>query len=191
MTGPVRLAGPNVVLREFRADDLDDALSVVGDDEVTRWLSFDSRDRDATRQMLAAAIERARLTPRPEYYLALTLAADDRVIGFGRLGPTGVRAAKLGYALRAGVWGHGYATEAARLLTGFAFGPLGLHRVSAAIGPDNDASIAVVKRLGFSYEGRLRDHVFTGGAWRDSLLYSVLADEWPPTPAPPVTTPRG
>jgi ribosomal-protein-alanine N-acetyltransferase len=60
----------------------------------------------------------------------------------------------------------------------FAFETLGLHRVSAAIGPENLASIAVVKRLGFSYEGRIRHHVFTNGAWRDSQLYSLLADEW-------------
>jgi RimJ/RimL family protein N-acetyltransferase len=179
MTGAVRLVGPRVVLREFRPDDVDGALGVVGDDEVTRWLSFDSRDREATREMLASAADRARLTPRTEYYLAVTLPDGDRAVGFARLGLTGVHAAKLGYAVRADEWGKGYATEASRLLIGFAFGTLGLHRVSAAIGPDNDASTAVVKRLGFSYEGRLRDHVFTGGAWRDSLLYSVLSHEWP------------
>jgi RimJ/RimL family protein N-acetyltransferase len=60
----------------------------------------------------------------------------------------------------------------------FAFETLDLHRVSAAIGPENLASIAVVKRLGFTYEGRIRHHVFTNGDWRDSLLYSLLADEW-------------
>jgi hypothetical protein len=27
-------------------------------------------------------------------------------------------------------------------------------------------------------EGRIRDHVFTNHSWRDSLLYSVLEDEW-------------
>jgi RimJ/RimL family protein N-acetyltransferase len=42
------------------------------------------------------------------------------------------------------------------------------------------SSIAVVKRLGLSYEGRLRHHVFTNGNWRDSLLYSILTDEWDP-----------
>ncbi len=29
-----------------------------------------------------------------------------------------------------------------------------------------------------TYEGRIRDHVHTNGQWRDSLLYSVLTDEW-------------
>jgi RimJ/RimL family protein N-acetyltransferase len=52
------------------------------------------------------------------------------------------------------------------------------HIVSAAVGADNDASIAIVKRLGMQYEGRIRDHVFTNGDWRDSLLHSLLASEW-------------
>ena len=60
----------------------------------------------------------------------------------------------------------------------FGFRELGLHRISAAIGPDNVASFAVVRKLGMQYEGRLRDHVFTNGAWRDSLLFSLLQPEW-------------
>ncbi|GAA1197158.1 hypothetical protein GCM10009675_10450 [Prauserella alba] len=59
-----------------------------------------------------------------------------------------------------------------------AFGALRRHRVSAAVGPDNEASHAVVRRVGFTREGLLRDHVFTNGAWRDSVLYSILAGEW-------------
>ncbi|MGH3903793.1 MAG: GNAT family N-acetyltransferase [Pseudonocardiaceae bacterium] len=46
------------------------------------------------------------------------------------------------------------------------------------MGPDNAASIAIAQRLGMTYEGRIRDHVHTNGQWRDSLLYSVLTDEW-------------
>jgi RimJ/RimL family protein N-acetyltransferase len=60
----------------------------------------------------------------------------------------------------------------------FGFRKLKLHRISAAIGPDNAASIAVVSKLGMQYEGRMRDHVFTNGAWRDSLLFSLLEHEW-------------
>lgn len=45
----------------------------------------------------------------------------------------------------------------------FAFRVLGLHRITAAIGPYNAPSIAVAKRLGFTWKGRLCDHVFTNG----------------------------
>ena len=76
------------------------------------------------------------------------------------------------------MWGYGYATDAARVIIEYGLRDLRLHRITAAIGPDNEASIAVVKKLGFRYEGRLRDHVFTNDAWRDSLLFSVLAQDW-------------
>jgi RimJ/RimL family protein N-acetyltransferase len=178
---PLRLAGSRVVLRDFTPDDVDDAVSIVGDDRVTRWLSFDSRDRAATARMLAAAMVAAQADPRTEYYLAITRTNDDQVIGFARLALGGVRAAKLGFAINADHWGRGYATDAARTIIGYGFTRLDLHRITAAIGPDNEASQAVVKNLGFRYEGRLRDHVFTNSAWRDSLLFSILDHELPRT----------
>jgi [ribosomal protein S5]-alanine N-acetyltransferase len=175
---PVELHGQQVILREFTCADLADSLQIVGDDAVTSWLSFDSRSEDEARAMLDGIVARARQQPRAEYYLAIALPADKTVIGFARLGLADVRAAKLGFAIRRSHWGHGYATDAARTLITFGFGELGLHRISAAAGPGNAASIAVIKRLGLTYEGRIRDHVFTNGAWRDSLLYSLLASEW-------------
>jgi RimJ/RimL family protein N-acetyltransferase len=175
---PVQLTGATVKLREFTGDDADQAVALVGDDRVTRWLSFDSRSPAEAATMVAGIVERAQLEPRTEYYLAVTRADHDEVIGFARLGFNGVKAAKLGYAIHADHWGHGYATDAARILIDFGFTELGLHRISAAIGPDNAASIAVVKRLGFELEGCIRDHVWTNGGWRASQLYSVLAHEW-------------
>jgi ribosomal-protein-alanine N-acetyltransferase len=194
------------VLRDFEPGDLDAVAAIAGDDRVTTWLSFESRDRDGSARMLQAAIAAAHATPRSEYYLAVTLpthahsqptharppgneaggsqASSGAVVGFARLALGGVRAAKLGYAIHADHWGHGYATDAARTLCDFGFDQLGLHRITAAVGPDNHASLTVLTKLGFSLEGRLRDHVFTNGAWRDSLLYSLLTHERPDCRAP-------
>jgi [ribosomal protein S5]-alanine N-acetyltransferase len=177
---PVTLKGQFVTLREFRSDDAVSALAVVGDDQVTQWLSFDSRDLNAAQAMIDATVVRAHEVPRTEYYLGIT-TLDDDLIGFARLAFSGVNAAKLGYAIRADQWGHGYATDAARTMIRFGFEELQLHRISAAIGPDNAASIGVVTKLGMKYEGRIRDHVYTNGAWRDSLLYAVLQGEWEPS----------
>jgi ribosomal-protein-alanine N-acetyltransferase len=174
---PLRIAGRLITLRDFRREDVDAAHAVVGDEKVTRWLSFDTRSRAETSAMIEEVVERAQVEPRTEFYLAVTLPDDD-LIGFARLALNGVRAGKLGYAIRADQWGKGYATDAARTLISYGFEQLSLHRISAAIGPDNDPSIALVRRLGFQYEGRLRDHVHTNGAWRDSLLFSILTHEW-------------
>lgn len=174
----VELSGDRVRLREFSRDDVPAAMSIVSDDRVTRWLSFDSRSEAETRAMISGAVSRARSRPRDEYYFAVVTRPRDELVGFARLGLGGVQAAKLGYAIAAAHWNKGYATDAARTLLCYAFDELLLHRVTAAVGPDNHASIAVLGRLGMQYEGRLRHHVFTNGAWRDSLLYSTLVHEW-------------
>jgi ribosomal-protein-alanine N-acetyltransferase len=89
-----------------------------------------------------------------------------------------VQAAKLGYALGADYWGRGHATAAVHTLTEFGFHELGLHRISAAIGPDNHVSLSIAQSLGMTLEGRIRDHVYTNGSWRDSLLLAILLHEW-------------
>ncbi|MFI5734426.1 GNAT family N-acetyltransferase [Kribbella sp. NPDC051587] len=176
------LNGERTVLREFRETDLDDYLAITGDDRVTDWMAFDSYDRAKAAGVLTGILERSARTDRSDYMLAVTRRDDDHVIGFARIAPgppvSGPWSAKLGYAIHADHWGHGFATDAAKVMLRLAFETLHVHRVTAAIGPENAASIAVVKRIGFSYEGHLRDHVFTNGAWRDSLLYSILEDEY-------------
>jgi ribosomal-protein-alanine N-acetyltransferase len=176
---PVTIAGQRITLRDFESDDLDPSMAIVGDDEVTRTLSFDSRARDEQAARLADDIARARGGQRPDYYLAIVVRDADRLIGFVRLGLVGShRGGELGYALRKDHWGRGYASEASRLMLDFAFSTAGLRRVQAATGPDNGPSRVLLERLGFRYEGCMRDHVFTNGGWRDSLLYAVLEPEW-------------
>jgi ribosomal-protein-alanine N-acetyltransferase len=175
---PVTIAGERITLRDFEPGDLDPSMAIVGDDDVTRSLSFDSRSRDEQAARLADDIARARSGHRPDYYLAIVVRGAGRLIGFVRLGLLGHRGGELGYALRKDHWGRGYASEAGRLMLDFAFSTAGLHRVQAATGPDNAPSRALLERLGFQCEGRLRDHVFTNGAWRDSLLYALLEHEW-------------
>ncbi len=172
--GPLTLQGDRVVLRDFTVADVNDAASIVGDERVTRWLSFERRDLDGARRMVEAAIQAAGQDPRSEYYLAVVEPATGQVVGFARLALSSVRAAKLGYAVHADHWGKGYAPDAVRALVWHGFDALGLHRITAAVGPDNERSVAVLRRLGFALEGRLRDHVHSNGTWRDSLLLSLL-----------------
>ncbi|MBT0769858.1 GNAT family N-acetyltransferase [Kineosporia sp. J2-2] len=173
---PVTLSGPAVRLREFRIEDAEAAHAFLGSDEVTRWLAFDSRSRAETVRMIADIVEMAVAEPRVEY--ALAAEADGVLIGMGRLFLGRAKSAKLFCALRADHWHLGHGTEIGRLLVSFGFSSLGLRRVSAAIGPSNTASMKGAEKLGMTYEGRIRDHVFTNGEWRDSNLYSVLAHEW-------------
>jgi [ribosomal protein S5]-alanine N-acetyltransferase len=57
-----------------------------------------------------------------------------------------------------------------------AIGELSLHRVQAFIHPDNAPSRALAEKLGFRFEGLLRDNLRVGDEWRDDLLYALLAN---------------
>jgi RimJ/RimL family protein N-acetyltransferase len=62
----------------------------------------------------------------------------------------------LGYAFLPGHWGKGYAIEAAAGTVDFARDRLGLFRLLAVTSPDNEASIRLLEKLGFTLDGRIR-----------------------------------
>ncbi|MFD9441496.1 GNAT family N-acetyltransferase [Streptomyces sp. NPDC060006] len=72
----------------------------------------------------------------------------------------------------------GYATEAAVMLLRFMFAERRFHKCEARVFAHNEASLALQRRLGFTEEGRLRDHVFFDGRHHDLILMGMLADEF-------------
>jgi len=71
-------------------------------------------------------------------------------------------------------WSLGYATVATRRPVQFGFDEMDLHRIEATCHPDNRASARVLEKVGFQFEGRMRDHMQACGQWRDSLLYATI-----------------
>ncbi|NEA53365.1 GNAT family N-acetyltransferase [Streptomyces sp. SID13666] len=94
--------------------------------------------------------------------------------------------ASLGYAAFAPSAGRGYMTEGLTLALQHAFNDLRLHRLEASIQPANKASLSLVQRLGFRYEGLSPAYLYIDGAWRDHERWSVTAPSpWTPDPSLP------
>lgn len=74
--------------------------------------------------------------------------------------------------------GHGYMTEALRLLLEHAFTTLRLHRVEANIRPENGRSIRLATRVGFRLEGYSPRYLQIAGAWADHERYAIVVEEW-------------
>jgi [ribosomal protein S5]-alanine N-acetyltransferase len=72
----------------------------------------------------------------------------------------------------------GYMTEAVRLACQFAFEEVDLHRVQAAVMPNNLASIRVVEKNGFLYEGLAYYYLKINGKWEDHRVFSVTKECW-------------
>jgi [ribosomal protein S5]-alanine N-acetyltransferase len=86
------------------------------------------------------------------------------------------RSAAIGYWAFAGTAGRGYMSDGLQLVIQYAVGELGLHRLEANIQPGNEASIRLVKRNGFRYEGFSPDYLFISGAWRDHEHWAITAE---------------
>jgi RimJ/RimL family protein N-acetyltransferase len=78
------------------------------------------------------------------------------------------------------VWASAVNPEAKLLLFGHAFDTLGAGRVQLKCDARNVRSQQAIARLGARYEGTLRRHaVRQDGTIRDSVVFSVIAEEWP------------
>lgn len=178
----VELAGPRVALRELQPSDVEAVGRYAGDRRVTRYLVWGPNTPAETSAHLEAAMSEARSTPRTDYQLGVVALDAGDLIGAARLSLDSDlnRRGQIGYVLRRDRWGRGLATETVHLLLHLGFRQLGLHHMRATCHPDNVASARVLEKVGMSLDGRIRDHMLIRGAWRDSLMYSLLAPEWIP-----------
>ncbi|RZM07767.1 MAG: GNAT family N-acetyltransferase, partial [Sphingomonas sp.] len=101
-----------------------------------------------------------------------------QAIGFVSAGRKRDGVSEIGYLLAREAHGQGYGREAVSLLIDHLLAH-GDRRIFADVDPDNRASIALLTALGFTLEGRLRAEWQTHIGVRDSLIYGLLAEEWP------------
>lgn len=112
----------------------------------------------------------------------IMLKGEDRPIGslgFYKWSPSLEHQAEMGYDLQKEYWGRGIMTEAMKAVIDFGFKKMKLHRIEVLIMPRNKRSIRLVKRLGFTKEGVIRQRGFDEfGNYADDILFSLLESEW-------------
>lgn len=98
-------------------------------------------------------------------------------IGLPQQPDVGRRSAEIGYWLGEAHWGRGIATEAVQAVTAHGFERLDLVRIYACIFQWNPASVRVVPKAGYHFEGRRRKAVTKDGQTIDDLLYAIIRDD--------------
>jgi RimJ/RimL family protein N-acetyltransferase len=75
-------------------------------------------------------------------------------------------------------WDKGYGSEAARLILDYAFDVLNLNSVQLGVNADNARAVRSYEKVGFVREGVRRQFVYRNGRYYDSVMMSVLRDEY-------------
>lgn len=179
----VALTGAGLVLSPIHLDDAAGLLAALGDPsetaEVLQHLQW----------VPPMDLDQARLA------IATMIAAPDRIAYAQRLRSTGefvgttsfyeitpqTLAVAIGHTwLGRRYWRTGVNTESKLLMLTRAFEGLGAERVVWHTDIRNLRSQRAIERLGAQREGVLRHHrIRLDGSWRDTVQYSVLAEEWP------------
>jgi ribosomal-protein-alanine N-acetyltransferase len=87
--------------------------------------------------------------------------------------------ASMGYWIDQGYAGRGIIPTAVAMAADHCWFTLGLHRIEIAIRPQNKASLRVVDKLGFRYEGRRPRYLHIDGDWRDHDVFALNVEEVP------------
>ncbi|HET6943258.1 MAG TPA: GNAT family N-acetyltransferase [Sphingomicrobium sp.] len=159
-----------LVLRPAREQDLEAMHEVLSDPRaMAYWSSPPHDDLAQTRDWLASMI-----AIQPSEGEDFIVELDGTLIGKAGLW----RFPEIGFILRSDHWGRGYAMEALGLVLWRAFGVHGLARVEADVDPRNQASLKLLKRLGFRETGRKDQTWLVGGQWFDSVYLQLDAAAW-------------
>jgi|ERR1700733_2536707 len=152
-----------LVLRAFRATDLDALAAMQANAEVRRFLGTGT---PLSRADTWAVTERAIGQWSLRGYGMFAAEADGRCAGWaGILHPLEWPEPELGYALDQPFWGRGLASEAARAARDWAFATHGFARLASFIRPDNARSIRVAEKLGAVREGMIELRGFPAEWW--------------------------
>ena len=140
-----------LAFRAWRDDDLPFARALFGDPRVTALVGGPFDDA-AVAARLTAEIAMGR--EHAIQYWPIVARGDGTPLGCCGLRPRAATIHELGFYLLPTHWGHGYAVEAARAVIAHAFDVLGVTELFGGHHPDNHASAAVLRRLGFTYTHR-------------------------------------
>ncbi|MFK0160272.1 GNAT family N-acetyltransferase [Streptomyces sp. NPDC090499] len=165
-------------------------LRAVEPDDWTAFMRFaDDDGRPASRLDLPRSAEKYRAWAKEQavaecdddrFLLAVEATATGELVGTVGSQRSGRRSGWFECEVTIGAdhRRRGYATEAVVLLLRFMFAERRYHKCLAAVLAHNEASLALFRRLGFTEEGRLREHVFLSGRHQDLVMMGMLADEF-------------
>ncbi len=165
-----------LILRPIQMFDAFDFYEYAKMPETSEYLTWRPHpDIEYTKNYLAFIINKYKSGEFYDWALVLN-GEEEKMIGtcgFSRIDPSN-DIGEVGYVINPEFWGNGYACEAVKEIISFGFEKLKFNRIEAKYIVGNDASLAVMKKCGMSFEGIMRESMLIKGAYRDIGICSIL-----------------
>ena len=176
------LGTDRLLLREISAADAPALLAIHGDAEAMRWFGTDPLTDVAQAEELVETFAGWRRMPHPGVRWGIERRADKQLVGTCGLTKwnRGWKSCIVGYELARSAWGSGYMAEALQAGLTWGFVCMALNRIEAQVHPRNEASLKLVRKLGFVQEGQLREAGFWRAQHHDLLQFGLLRRDYRP-----------
>jgi RimJ/RimL family protein N-acetyltransferase len=180
---PTMLAGPRIILRRLEDADAEAVheTTLAARAHLAPWLHWPQHHRTIEETRTAIRDDRLRWLQRDRVSMGIFARADGAFLGSMAIEVEEPRipAFNLAYWIRPDLEGQGYVSEAARLVIACAFERLHARRVAIYCDPRNARSARVAERLGFAFEGHLRQDALTpDGEVRDTLVFALIPEDY-------------
>jgi [ribosomal protein S5]-alanine N-acetyltransferase len=176
-----RLVTPRLVLRAIQAADAEALFATFSDEQVMAFYGhLPHRTVDDSRALIRQLHDW--YARREGIRWGIMRRDDDTAEVIGSCGfygfDDGCHRAEAGYELRRAFWRQGIMREALSAVLSFAFESLGLHRIEAVVDDVNEPSKALLRSLGFTHEGTLRQRFHFRERYWDEHYFGLLRGEW-------------
>lgn len=182
--GPLRVEAGQVSLRPIRLADAAawSRIRLRDEEHLRPWEPTGTGPWDARNHISnwPALWSSLKSEGRKGRMIPLVIEVDGKFSGqltIGNIMRGALRSAWIGYWVAADLNGMGVASAALALGLDHCFGAVHLHRVEATVRPENAASRAVLRKVGFREEGLLHRYLDVDGAWRDHLLVAMTVED--------------
>lgn len=177
------LRGEKVVVRPYRESDAQALQEAVAEsrEHIRPWLPFADAHQTVEESLDWIIKQKAQWLLRENMNLGVwEIGGEGRYVGGTGIHPHEwkIRSFEIGYWARKSAEGKGYITESARLVTEFVLNELKANRVMIRCDERNTRSAAVARRLGYVFEGALRnDALAFDGSVRTTLIFSRIPSD--------------
>lgn len=170
------LKGNQVMLREFRHDDLPRIAELLNDVRA----GFDLR-RGAGVPLSEADVEALLAdTTGPDAFRYAVLDPEDRLVGIWKVTlSTKDQRAELDHRMLPEDRARGFDVDSLEVILRILFGELNMNRCQTILFGFEDRALDTFLKAGFRKEATLRHHVFHQGRYHDAHVLGILKKEWP------------
>lgn len=176
-TFPV-IATEHCILRQIQLEDAAAIFATFSDEAVMEFYGdVPHRTIEDSRELIRR--QHHWYGERSGIRWGITRRGEDEVIGscgFHNF-DEGFHRAETGYELRQAFWRQGIMREALSAILTCAFDTMELHRVEAVVDDVNERSKGILRALGFSHEGTLRQRFFFRDRFWDEHYFGLLKAE--------------